>query len=133
VFEFTFAIIAKEPLVADTSNENVREFIVIKIANGATQAGPGFRQARLGGHVAEMAVPFVSKKQVAYLAVFNYGREQQQVGLAVTVIIQLHHRGAKTIPNGGKQISMRRLLKVGPARPPGTRREVDLEMLARQE
>src|SRR5260370_34112587 len=80
-----------------------------------------------------MAVPFVAQKQVAHFALFHYGRKQEQVRLAVCVVIQLYHRSAKTISNGREYISVSRLLNVGSAGPFCARRKVRLKMLARTE
>src|SRR5262249_60836039 len=101
--------VAEQVLVADAGYEQVGAPVVVEVAYRATKARAWTAQPCLCGYVGEDAVAVVAQKQIAHLA-FIYNRaEEEQIELAVAVVIERHDRSAEAGSNRCSHLPLRNL------------------------
>ncbi len=91
------------------------------------------RQPRCGRHVFEFTVTLVVQQQVADLPVLHHGANQEQIRLAVTVVIQHDDAGPEALADGPAQITDGAGAEILGCRPAGAGGELHVELLFRQE
>ncbi len=118
ILELALAAVAEQFLYADAGQQEVGIFVIVEVGHTAAQGGTRAGQTRLGRHIRELSLSVITQQQVAHLSLFDDGAREEQVGLAVAVVVQHNHRGAEASAHQPAHLRARTLSEVfrpGPA------------------